>query len=400
MENHDPFRAGLYIHVPFCRGKCPYCDFYSVAAPERVPAWLRALEREAALYRDRFDPFDTLYLGGGTPSLLEAPQLALLMEGVRRAFRFTSEAEVSIEVNPDDVTREGLRLYRDLGFNRLSLGVQSLEEEELRFLGRRHTARRALESMEAVGEAGFEGFGVDLIYGLPGQRTDSWLRTLERVLSFGPTHLSCYQLTLGKESPLAERIRHARLSLPGEEEAAALFVSGARFLEGRGFVHYEVSNFARPRRSTRRPGEGGRSGAGSARDPASLAEQIHACRHNLKYWIRIPYLGLGPSAHSFSGETRWWNVRSVQGYCASLEKGLPPVAASERLDPDQALAERVSLGLRTCLGVSLAEIPEGTLEREEAARLLREGYLERTEGRIVPTLRGYLVADHLPLFFL
>jgi coproporphyrinogen III oxidase-like Fe-S oxidoreductase len=172
---NESLRPGLYLHVPFCQSKCPYCDFYSITDTGLIPAFLEALHQEMALYRGRFDAFDSLYLGGGTPSLLPDALFDDLMKNLCRNFRFLAGAETTLEANPDDITPEKLHLFRDLGFNRLSLGVQSLSEAELRFLGRRHTARQACQALESAREAGFANLGVDLIYGLPGQRPETWL---------------------------------------------------------------------------------------------------------------------------------------------------------------------------------------------------------------------------------
>ncbi|MFI5332047.1 MAG: coproporphyrinogen-III oxidase family protein, partial [Desulfobaccales bacterium] len=188
--------SGLYIHIPFCKTKCPYCDFCSITSPDLIPAYLEALEKEAQLYQGSFAAFDSLYLGGGTPSLLDAEQLTALVKNLRRHFAFAPDTEFTLEANPDDITTEKLRLFRDLGINRLSLGAQSFDENELVFLQRRHTARQTRQAIELIRTAGFRNLGLDLMYGLPGQSPDTWLQTLETALSFTPEHLSCYQLTV------------------------------------------------------------------------------------------------------------------------------------------------------------------------------------------------------------
>ncbi len=278
--------SGLYVHIPFCKTKCPYCDFYSVTDATLISAYLAALDAEARLYRDQFPAFDSLFLGGGTPSWLGEAQLAALMKNLRRHFTFAPDSEITLEANPDDITADKLALFRDLGINRLSLGVQSFDEAELRFLGRRHTARQTEAAIDLIRAAGFTNLGLDLMYGLPGQTLDAWLKTLETALSFAPEHLSCYQLTLAAETPLrtpmARRVARGELSLPDEETQREFFLLTANFLTARGYLHYEVANFAR---------QGPQAG--------SLCH--YCCRHNLKYWTRTPYLGLGPAAHSFHG---------------------------------------------------------------------------------------------------
>jgi oxygen-independent coproporphyrinogen-3 oxidase len=374
MQTTESERAGLYVHVPFCRQKCRYCDFYSIPSVSRIPEWLRALEREALIYKERFSAFDTLYLGGGTPSLLATEDLARLVEFFFRHFSLPSEAEVTLEANPNDVTVEKMHIYSRLGFNRISLGVQSMEDGELALLGRRHSARQAARAMERIRASGFFSFGVDLLYGTPGQTETEWQRTLERVLALEPDHISCYQLTLSPGTPLWEMLEAGRIVMPDEEQESRLFVMASEVLETQGFVHYEVSNYAR----------GG----------------LHVCRHNAKYWERVPYLGLGPSAHSFLGDARWWNHRSVTKYCQELSRGGRPVEGFERLSDEQAALERLSLQLRTRAGVPMGDLAGYEKTDRVLPGLLEAGLLQRVGERAVPTREGFLVADRLPLMFL
>ncbi len=369
---NDP--AGLYIHVPFCRQKCRYCDFYSIPSTSLVTAWLHAREQEAMLYKDRFAFFDTLYLGGGTPTLLTAEDLASLVAILRGHFALCPDAEVTLEANPNDVTLEKLLFARELGFNRISLGVQSMEDRELAFLGRTHSARQAARAMELIRASGFPGFGVDLIYGLPGQTGAEWRRTLQETIAFSPNHISCYQLTVSRGTPLWEMWEAGLFEAPDEEQERSLFLTASKVLEGQGFVHYEVSNYARG--------------------------MIHVCRHNVKYWERAPYLGLGPSAHSFQGNTRWWNHRSVRKYCQELNLGRRPVQGSERLSEEQASLETLSLQLRTRAGAPIRELSSYEKADRVLPGLLGAGLLEVIGERAVPTREGFLVADRLPLLFL
>jgi putative oxygen-independent coproporphyrinogen III oxidase len=372
--NNQAGEPGLYVHVPFCQTKCPYCDFFSVTWPELIPAYLEALEIEASLYKDSFTSFDTLYLGGGTPSWLDASQLTALLALVQRHFHFQADNEFTIEANPDDVTAAKLQVFRDLGVNRLSLGVQSLNEAELRFLGRRHTAAQARRALELARDAGFQNLSADLMYGLPGQRQETWLKTLKEVLGFGPEHLSCYQLTLAPDTPLGRRVARGQLSPPGEEAERAFFLLTAQFLAEHGYLQYEVSNFAR--------------------------EERHYCRHNLKYWRHAPYLGLGPGAHSFDGRRRWWNFSSVEQYGSSLEAGLAPRAGEETLTPSQLRLEALYLGFRTREGVSLDLLRPQLRWQTVLAELTRAGLVQVKAGRVVSRPPGLVVADRLPLLFL
>lgn len=376
MKTEASLPAGLYVHVPFCRTKCPYCDFYSVSSAFLTEEWLHGVEREALLYKDRFPPFDTLYLGGGTPSGLSEKEISRLVEALRRHFRFCLDTEVTLEANPDDITVEKLDTYRQLGFNRISLGVQSMEDRDLAFLGRRHTAGQSVRAMERVRSSGFFRFGIDLIYGLPGQTGIEWEDTLRKAVAFSPDHVSCYQLTVSRGTRLWKMLADGLIEPPDEERESELFLLASEILEQEGYVHYEVSNYAR-------------RGGGS-----------HVCRHNLKYWERIPTLGLGPSAHSFLGNVRWWNHRSLERYVKDLSNGRRPVRGRERLSDEQASLERLALQLRTRAGVPIGELHGYANSDQVLTALLEAGFLERIDGRAAPTRQGLLVADRLPLLFL
>ena len=308
------------------------------------------------------------------------------MEMLRRHFTFAPDSEITLEANPDDLTADKLALFRDLGINRLSLGAQSFDEAELRFLGRRHTARQTAAAIELVRAAGFANLGLDLMYGLPGQTLDAWRQTLETALSFNPEHLSCYQLTItagetpALRTPLAQRVARGEISLPDEETQREFFLLTANFLKDRGYLHYEVANFAR---------EGPQAGG--------LCH--YCCRHNLKYWTRTPYLGLGPAAHSFKDGRRWWNFSSVEEYGAALDAGAAPVAGSETLTPDQIRLEKLCLGFRTREGVSLKTIREQPGGDAILAELTRAGLVRLDRDRVIATSSGLVVADRLPLWF-
>ncbi len=371
MNNEE--RPGLYVHIPFCRSKCLYCDFYSVASSGAIPAWLEALKREVLLYRERFYEFDSLYLGGGTPTILGERELAALMECLHRHFSFRPELEMTIEANPDDLSTDKLKVIGNLGINRISLGVQSLEDRDLHYLGRSHSAKQALKALDTISSCGFAQVGVDLMYGLETQNIAGWRRTLNEILEFRPEHLSCYQLTFEKGTALWKMKAAGRVRAIEEKLGRAFFVFTSRYLEQRGYLHYEISNFAR--------------------SPETM------CRHNKKYWTHVPYLGLGPSAHSFQAGSRWWNVRSIKQYCRLLVERKAPVEASEILSQEQLDLEALALGLRTSDGVSL-HTTEGGLGRDKALEELQRSHLVRVNnGCIQPTRKGFLVADSLPLMF-
>ncbi len=368
-----PTRPGLYVHVPFCKTKCPYCDFYSVTSETPVERWLAALAGEAELRRGVFGTFDTLYVGGGTPSLLKEAETERLFEILAAAFDSAGDSEITIEANPDDVTAAKLAAWRDLGVNRVSLGVQSFDDGVLRFLRRRHDAERASAALALLREAGFANIGIDLMYGFEGQSLDLWRRTLERALEYRPEHLSCYQMTIERSTEFGAMLAAGSLAAIDEETQRAFFMETSAILTGRGYIHYEVSNFARD--------EGLRS------------------RHNRKYWSRVPYLGLGPSAHSFRDGKRWWNARSVESYCGLIERGESPVEDSETLGEVEIALETLSLGFRTRDGVPLEELRRRPGWERTLEALVDGGLVTIAAGRAAPTISGLCVADRIAAAF-
>jgi oxygen-independent coproporphyrinogen-3 oxidase len=364
---------GLYVHMPFCQTKCPYCDFYSVTTTDQVPAFLTALDVEARLYRSQFPEFDSLYLGGGTPSCLGEAHLVQLMKSLRRHYAFAPGSEITLEANPDDITVEKLAVYKNLGINRFSLGCQTFDAGELQFLGRRHTARQTKQALELIRAAGFINLSLDLMYGLPGQTAAAWITNLETALRFNPEHLSCYQLTLADDTPMGRWAAQGQVVPLIEETQRELFLLTSQFLTARGYLHYEVANFARG--------------------------EEYVCRHNYKYWTHVPYLGLGPGAHSFDGNRRWWNHRSLPNYCAALGASQPPLAGQETLTPDQIRLETLYLGFRTREGVSLSTIQEHPRGETILAELEQAGLVRVDRDRVTATLHGLVVADRLPLWF-
>ncbi|MFH1146662.1 MAG: radical SAM family heme chaperone HemW [Pseudomonadota bacterium] len=364
---------GLYIHVPFCRTKCPYCDFYSVTSTGRISAWLDALEKEAILYKDDFDPFDSLYLGGGTPSLLGQAELTRLAGGLFRTLAFSPDTEFTIEANPDDIDADKPAVMRDLGINRFSLGAQSFSEKDLLYLKRRHSVGQTEKALRSIRRAGFKNIGIDLIYGFEGQTEKRWMETMARVLEFEPEHISCYQMTFEPGTPFTRMNENGRIKPLGASRERAFSVLTSRFLTEHGYIHYEISNYAR-------------------------SEEFRS-RHNQKYWNHTPYLGLGPAAHSFRNGERWWNPRSVTRYCEAVRNGRSPVEAREVLSQEQLRMETVFLGFRTLRGVDLKDLGQDAgvpaiLSRLKASKLIK------VEGeRIYPTLKGFLIADSLPLLF-
>ncbi|MFC1495005.1 radical SAM family heme chaperone HemW [Thermodesulfobacteriota bacterium] len=366
--------SGLYIHIPFCRSKCPYCDFYSIASTSLVPQWLEALEKEILFYKDKFYSFDTIYFGGGTPSLLDIDMIEKILNTLKTEYSFKEDTEITLEANPCDMTPVKIEGIKSLGTNRINLGVQSFNDDELHFLGRRHRGSDSERVLNDLGKAGFDNIGIDLIYGLKSQTLKAWQKTLEQAIDFSPEHISCYQLTIEGKTVFNAMKNKGILDNLAEDEAGSFFLKTAGFLEENGYLHYEVSNYARGLK--------------------------YKSRHNIKYWDRIPYLGLGPSAHSFDGRKRWWNHRSARKYCASLRDGESPIENFEILTGEQEILEKLALGLRTAAGLDmdiLSIYPESIKKIKE---LETSGHIRINGSKIVPTKKGLLVADQLPLYII
>lgn len=365
-------RPGLYLHIPFCSAICPYCDFAVLTGgPEMRARFVEHLLAEIRMWRadrDLFPEIDTIYFGGGTPSALAPEQIARILDAARENLSIHEDASIFFEANPEDVTPESARAWRDLGVRMLSLGIQSFDAEALRFLGRRHTPDEARRSVEIAREAGFEIVSIDLIYGLPEQPPETLHRTLAETVALRPDHISCYQLTIHEGTPFGFRLARGKMAELPEAAQADLFLATHRFLAGHGYPGYEVSNFAR--------------------------SPEHQSRHNRKYWDHTPYLGLGPSAHSFSGHRRWWNERKIKPYQSRIEAGERPTAGSEDLTVSDLAVEALMLGFRTAEGIvltkDLAERNTWLIERLES-----EGLLRVQGSRLLPTLEGWAVADSL-----
>ncbi len=382
--------AGIYVHIPFCSAICPYCDFAvargGAAERSRFVAALAAeidqygrSEGEAELpVRGRaFEAgrIDTVYFGGGTPSALAPDQLEVVIDRLRAVFGIEPEAEWTIEANPEDAAPESLAGWRELGFDRISLGVQALDDRALRFLGRRHDAVEARASVERARAAGFRSVSIDLIYSLPGFDAGWWRRTIERAAVLGPDHLSCYELTIHDGTPFG-RLRDAgRLRETGEDERAENFVATHRRLEELGYEGYEVSNFAR--------------------------SEAHRSRHNRKYWNHTSYLGLGPSSHSFAGRRRRWNVAPWKRWSDVVEGGESPIAEVEQLTDRQLLLEAVMMGFRQRSGIDCAALERrfgfdfGSRNARQIEAWERAGWLRISGRRLEPTLQGMARADRL-----
>lgn len=373
--------GSLYLHIPFCERKCIYCDFYSIENHSSMNDFLRALKMEIEMYRDYSsqETFETVYLGGGTPSLLSSKEVGELLGSLHRTFRIEPGAEITLEVNPGTADKEKLEEYRTAGVNRLSVGVQSFHDDDLNFLGRIHSADEAKNCIRRAQQAGFESISIDLIYALPRQTMDRWKNNLERAVESGARHISAYSLIIEDDTPLARTVKAKQVKpLPAELEAD-MYEYTMAYLTGCGFEHYEVSNYGQP---------GFRS------------------RHNSNYWNHTNYLGFGPSAHSFwsmaqpGQDRRWWNVRSVQKYCKKVFSGGFPLAGEESLTGRQITEETIMLSLRSN-GIDLHRFKgrhgvdffkEG---RPIIEQLIAGGLANLKDSRLRLTDKGFLLCDEI-----
>ncbi len=368
---------GVYIHVPFCERICPYCDFAVTTRSRLEERWLAALvaEIERRSVTD-LGPFSTLYLGGGTPSMLGLATLTQIFNVCRDRLNWAGDPWIQLEVNPEHVTRDRAEAWRCLGVQAISLGVQSWSGEELEFLGRLHTRGEALRSLETVRGVGFDWISVDLIYGLPDRSPDQLARNLDQIIQLDLAHVSAYQLTIEPRTRFGVQASRGQLQPLPDSRMADAFFQVHETLGATGLSAYEISNFAR------------------------TASQ--RSRHNQKYWAHIPYLGFGPGAHSFDGSERSWNEPKVFAYIRDIEERGFARAGSETLDPEQRALEAVLFALRTRSGFAYADFKQRygvDLEtREQRVRWDRwraKGWIEPTDAGCRPTLLGWSIADSL-----
>ena len=370
-----PRPLGLYLHIPFCKQKCAYCDFYSLAAAEgRMDAYTAAL----CAHLGETAPFaaghtvDTVYFGGGTPSYLGPERLKRLLKTVGKKYRLSKDAEITLEANPDSAGDwKTLRALRKAGVNRLSLGMQSACDEELREIGRVHTMDQVRAAVEAVRKAGIDNLSLDLIYGLPHQTLARWQENLAAAVELAPEHLSCYGLKVEEGTPLYARRETA--DLPGDEAQAEMYLFTVDFLASHGYTQYEISNFAKPG---------------------------YASRHNLKYWTLGEYAGFGPGAHSDFGGVRYAYAADLEGYLRGVAGHAPLLSESERIPPLDRDTEYLMLGLRTVQGLDPQEF-ERRFRRRFSCFLpflehcAQAGYAVEEEGRWHLTPRGFLVSNQI-----
>ncbi len=365
-------RVGIYIHIPFCEKKCFYCDFYSIENHSLRGEFIEALVLEIKGFgksHSRLEA-DTLFFGGGTPSLLTPREMERILEAVHHTFQLSHDSEFTVECNPGATDTAYLREYKVLGANRLSFGVQSFFEDELKFLSRIHSASQAEAAVHIAREAGYSNINVDLIYALPHQTEDRLSENLRRVVSLAPDHISAYNLIVEQGTPLSSAVANGSVIPAQEETEVAMYEQVMEYLEVKGYSHYEISNYARPG---------------------------FECRHNLKYWNAEEYIGFGPSAHSYLEGERWWNVSSLSNYVSDMNSGRDSASAREKLTPTQKFDEYVLLNLRQGrldpqalrrkFGVNLSD--------EFLSGVISQGYFSDNGDLLRMTRKGFAVCDEI-----
>lgn len=367
--------AGIYIHIPFCKSFCHYCDFYSITDNSESESLVQDVVLETAMQARYLDgeTVETLYLGGGTPSLLTVGQTGQIIAAVRKNFSFSDDPEITVEVNPDDVYEGYFRELAGMGVNRVSLGVQSWNDKRLKYLGRRHDAAQSAKALKLAFKEGIVNVSVDLIYGLPGMTTEDLKHDLEETFSWPVTHLSAYHLTIEEGTRFGKMKKEKKLVEPDEEISNAMFSLLVIMCREKGFIHYEISNFALPG---------------------------YISRHNSAYWKQIPYLGIGPSAHSFNRTSRQWNVSDVKKYIRSVNGGKVPFE-KEDLDKLTIFNEYVMTSLRTMWGIDLVHV-EAYYDKELhdylvnlAGKYIRYGLMRREKNTLILTDQGRMISDNI-----
>ena len=366
-------KAGIYIHMPFCRVKCMYCDFYSVAdRDDAIPAFFEALLKEIDMCEtDTSDRIiDTIFIGGGTPSLTPPHQLEKLIRTLDRKFNISQVTEFTMETNPGEAPADSLKAYRELGVNRISMGVQSLEPSLLQFLTRIHGPEEVFKTFDAARHAGFDNINCDLIFNIPGQTIDIWQRDLQRIIDLEPEHMSCYSLTVEEGTQLYQYVNRGKVTMPSNDQSAEFYQWTQSTMTDNGFEQYEISNWSKPNLE---------------------------CKQNLHYWEIEPYLAFGPSAHGFDGKNRFSNIRNLDGYIKNLGDGNLPRQDDYELSDKDRTNEMIGFGLRIKNGVNLSKIPN--MYRKSFDQSIIENhskwgnYFIKENDRIKLTSEGYSFAD-------
>ncbi|MBP7038980.1 MAG: radical SAM family heme chaperone HemW [Bacteroidales bacterium] len=367
--------AGIYIHVPFCKKICSYCDFYHVMAQSDNKQYINALNHEARLRGNYLgaQSVSTIYIGGGTPSVLQADEIKSILDNIVENFKIDKNPEVTIEVNPDDISDEFLEGLKKTMVNRISVGIQSWRDQDLSLMNRRHTASVAAMALEKIFDAAYENVTIDLMYGLPGMKTADWASNLDISFSYGIKHLSAYHLTIEAGTMLNKMRQKGMLTEIDEDESTSQFQVLIEKAEAAGFIQYEISNFSLPG---------------------------FLSIHNSNYWKQVSYLGLGPSAHSFNGYSRQWNIRDVNKYIKAIESD-SPLFDKEELDRKTRFNEYIMTSLRTMWGINLDYV-EDVFDKEGydyirnlSGKFIDYGLMRQEKQTLVLTNQGKMISDNI-----
>ena len=355
--------AGIYIHIPFCKSRCKYCDFFSTTHLQKQAQYVEALLAEWQIRQhEATEPIHTIYIGGGTPSTLDTAALARILQAILGTCTDHRPHEITIEANPGDITLEKAQAWRAMGINRLSMGIQSFQDHLLQLIGRRHNANQAIQAVQLAQAAGFDNISIDLMYALPDQTMQMWQQDVQQALSLGVQHISTYGLIYEEGTVLTTLLEHGQIEAVDEDTEMRMYDYLVEELTANGYAHYEVSNFALPNRHS---------------------------MHNSNYWNDTPYVGLGAGAHSYDGQQRQWNISDLDIYIEqALAHDLQPEI--EALTPEQKHTERIMLGLRTCQGV-----PKDMINISNALPYLQQGLLVEKDNRIVATTQGYYILNRI-----
>ena len=365
--------AGIYIHIPFCKTRCIYCDFFTSTNEAEIDCFVEALCKEIHLRKDELinDVVKTVYFGGGTPSRLKRSHIEQIFEAIKANYQLTAGAEITIEANPDDLTNEYVDMLCELPFNRISIGIQSFDDGELKFLSRRHDANGAVEAVKHCQEKGFNNISIDLMYGLPNQTLAIWKRSLKQAIDLNIQHISAYHLIYEEKTRLYSLLQAGKVSPIDEDSSLEMFAALIDTLTKEGFEHYEISAFAK---------------------------QGFISQHNSSYWTGLKYLGFGPSAHSFDGEHRWWNVSSLSKYIAGINNSTPNLE-KEDIDLTTKYNEYIITGLRTSWGIDLDVLKSRFGDElydyflQNSKRYFNLEYLKKENTNVTLTYQGIFISD-------
>ena len=369
-------RTACYIHIPFCDHKCIYCDFYSIITSDNIQPFLKSIKKEITFFGEKYSQdreLISIYFGGGTPSLMNPEYISEIIETVKKKFQIAESAEITLETNPGTVSLEKLKMFRDTGINRISIGIQSFDDNELKFLTRIHNSETAIKTVNDTSRAGFENISLDLIFNLPDQTKEKWKKNLKQAIELPINHISAYSLILERGTILNKMVLDGKVKIQDEDFDAELYETTIDFLTKNGFNQYEVSNFAKPG---------------------------YECIHNNAYWHYLDYFGFGTSAHSFIDSKRWWNLSSLKMYIENVERFSNAITGSEAISPEKALNEFIMLELRSSgLNIEKFENKFGNSWLKEKypyfQLLQKKDFVKISNGSIKLTSKGYAICDEI-----